>query len=69
MSQRKIIGVILLVIGVILLVFGYNATQATGEQLAENLTGHYSDQTMVYIIVGAVAAVGGLLMVFTGGRR
>lgn len=69
MSQRKIIGICILVVGVILLFFGLNATQSTGEELAETFTGRYSDETMLYLIVGAVGVVAGLLITFTGGRR
>lgn len=69
MSQRQIIGLCILVVGVVLLYFGYNATQAPAEELAESFTGQYSDQTMLYLIVGAVGVVAGLLIAFTGGKR
>lgn len=62
MSGKRLIGIALLVIGVILLVVGYNATQAPVEELTESFTGRFSDETMVYLIGGAVAAVVGLVM-------
>jgi len=61
-SGKRLIGIALLVIGVILLVVGYNATQAPVEELTESFTGRFSDETMVYLIGGAVAAVVGLVM-------
>jgi hypothetical protein len=64
MKQNKIIGIILLVIGAIALYFGLNATNAPMEEVSEAFTGRYSDQTMLYLIGGAVAGVAGLVMLF-----
>lgn len=68
MSQRQIIGICILVVGVILLYFGYNATQSPGEEIAESLTGRYSDETMLYVVLGAVGVIAGLLIAVTGKR-
>ncbi len=62
MNQKKLIGIALLVVGVILLFFGFNATESVGEELTEAVTGRFSDETMMYLIGGAVAAVIGLVM-------
>ena len=62
MSGKRLIGIVLLVLGVILLVVGFNASQAPVEELTESFTGRYSDETMVYLIGGAVAAVIGLVL-------
>lgn len=62
MKNSRLIGIGLLVLGAILLYFGYNATQSTAEGIGEAITGHYSDQTMMYLIGGAVAAVVGLFL-------
>lgn len=62
MSQKKIIGIVLLVAGAIALYFGFNAANAPAEEISEALTGQYSDQTMIYLIGGAVAAVLGVVM-------
>ena len=62
MSGKRLIGIALLVIGAILLVVGFNATQAPVEELTESFTGRFSDETMVYLIGGAVAAVFGVVM-------
>jgi len=64
MNNNKIIGIILLVVGVITLYFGINATNAPMEEMTEALTGQYSDQTMLYLIGGAVAGIAGLVMLF-----
>ena len=62
MNQKKIIGIVLLVIGAIALYFGFNATNAPMEEVTEAFTGRYSDQTMLYLIVGALAGIAGLVM-------
>lgn len=64
MNQNKIIGIVLLVIGAIALYFGFNATNAPMEEVTEAFTGRYSDQTMLYLIGGAVAGIAGMVMLF-----
>lgn len=63
MSKYKLIGVVLLALGGILLYFGFNATDSAVEEIGEAFTGRYSDETMMYLIGGGVAAVAGLFMV------
>jgi Protein of unknown function (DUF3185) len=69
MGTKKIVGIVLLVVGAVLLYFGFQATDAPLEQARETITGDYSDQTMIYLICGAAAAVGGLALLLFGGRR
>jgi uncharacterized membrane protein YidH (DUF202 family) len=59
MGSQKLLGIILVVIGIILLVFGFNASQSLGDQVTETFTGRFTDETMWYIIGGAVAVVVG----------
>lgn len=69
MTGTRIIGLAVLVVGVVLLVFAYQASQAPLEQLAEGITGRYSDETMWYLIGGVAAVVvGGGLAAFARGR-
>jgi hypothetical protein len=68
MGNKKVIGVVLLVVGAVLLYFGFQASDAPLEQARESLTGDYSDQTMLYLIGGAAAAVGGLALLVIGRR-
>jgi hypothetical protein len=63
----KTIAVVLLVLGAILLYFGFTASQSMTEEIGEALTGKYSDETMAYIIGGAVSAVAGLFLLFKKG--
>jgi len=62
MNSNQIIGIVLLVVGAILLYFGYQASQSMSEQVVESFTGRFTDSTTWYLILGAAAAVGGLLL-------
>ena len=69
MGNKKIMGLVLLVVGAVLLYFGFQATDAPLEEARETLTGDYSDQTMLYLVGGAAAAVAGLALLLLGGKR
>jgi len=69
MSLPRIIGIVALVIGLVLLGMAYNASQAPVEQLSETVTGSFSDQTTLYLVAGAAAAAGGVLLFLFGRRR
>lgn len=64
MRTIQILGAAFLVVGVILLGFAYHASNAPMEQLSNTVTGHYSDRTMWYAVLGGVAAVSGGLLAF-----
>lgn len=68
MSSNTFIGIALLVGGAIALYFGLTATDSLSERVVEGVTGRYTDGTMWYLIGGAVAAVGGLALIFMGRR-
>jgi threonine/homoserine/homoserine lactone efflux protein len=67
-GNKKILGLVMLAIGAVLLYFGFQAADAPLEEARETLTGDYSDQTMLYLIGGAAAAIGGLALLITGKR-
>ena len=67
MNTAKLIGIGLLVLGAILLYFGINATGSPAEEMGEAFTGKYSNETMMYLIGGGIAAVTGLFMVLKKG--
>ena len=62
MQSSRILGVVLLVIGVVLLGFGYHASNAPLDRLSNTVTGRFTDRTMWYFVLGAAAAIGGLLL-------
>ena len=68
MSGVRIIGIILAIVGAVLLYFGLNGSHSFVDQAHEAFTGRYTQQTMVYIIIGIVALVGGALTALVGRR-
>lgn len=62
------VGAAILVLGVVLLVFAFNASNAPVDQIANSLTGRYTDQTMMYLLSGIAAAVIGAGPLFSGRR-
>jgi hypothetical protein len=69
MSMNRLLGAVLLVVGVILLVFAYRASNAPVDQITNAVTGHFSDQTMWFVILGGAGVVGGGLLAAFGSRR
>jgi hypothetical protein len=59
MSIFRVIGMTLFIIGVVLLVMGIIATQSTGEKVFGEVSGHYTNTTMWYIIGGIALIAGG----------
>jgi drug/metabolite transporter (DMT)-like permease len=68
MKPGQILGGVVFAIGIVLLIFAYNASNAPVDQLVNTFTGHYTNQTMWYLMSGIAAAVGGGL-IFLFGRR
>lgn len=64
MTDKKLIGVVLLLVGGVLLYFGYTAAQSLGSQLRETFSGSMSDRAMLYYLGGAVCAGAGMYLVF-----
>ena len=58
------IGIILLVAGIGLLLWGINLYGAFGNKFARTFTGASTNETMIFLIAGAVCTVFGALMVF-----
>lgn len=69
MPVNRIAGAALLGIGVLFLIFAYRASNAPLERISDTLTGHYSDQTMWYLILGVGGAIIGGLVFLLGSRR
>jgi drug/metabolite transporter (DMT)-like permease len=68
MKPIQMCGVVIAVIGVLLLGFAYQASNAPLDQLSNTFTGRYTNQTMWYFVLGAAAALGGVLMALFGKR-
>jgi hypothetical protein len=64
-----VMGILLFIWGVSLLAFGFNSADAPLEQVSEALTGRYSDETMIYLIGGAVSFGAGLFLMLKPDKR
>jgi drug/metabolite transporter (DMT)-like permease len=69
MNNTTIVGITLCVIGAILLALAYRASGTPLEQLSDTFTGRYTDRTMLYVIAGVGAVVGGGLLFAKGSKR
>jgi len=58
------IGIILLVVGIGLLLWGINLYGAFGDKLARTFTGASTNETMIFLIAGAICAVLGAVMLY-----
>jgi hypothetical protein len=54
--MARVIGTIAILVGITLVVLGIISTQKTGEKVMGEMTGHYTNQTVWYI-VGGIALV------------
>lgn len=61
--NSKMIGIALLVGGIVLLVFGITASDSPMDKVSEAFTGKFTDSTMLYLVLGAIGTVVGLIMV------
>jgi len=69
MNNSKILGIVLCVVGAILLALAYRASGTPLEQLSDTFTGRYTDRTMLYVIAGIGALVGGALLFLRDVKR
>jgi drug/metabolite transporter (DMT)-like permease len=68
MNPIRMLGAVVFAVGVVLLAFAYNASNAPLDQISNTLTGRFTDRTMLYLVLGVVAAVGGALAALYGRR-
>lgn len=64
MGTNRLVGFVLLVLGVVLLYFGWQASQSVADQVTESITGNFTDNTMWYLIGGAISLTAGAFLVF-----
>lgn len=65
MTIQSILGVLMLVAGASALYFGYQASQSVSDQLFETFTGTFTESTTWYLIAGAAASLGGLVLLMS----
>lgn len=69
MHWTRILGIALIVAGAIMLYMGWSATESFTEQASDALTGRFTEDTRLYLIGGAVAAIVGFVLLFFGAKR
>jgi uncharacterized membrane protein YidH (DUF202 family) len=63
-KNSSTIGIVLLVAGIALLIWGINLYGAFGNKLARTFTGASTNETMIFLIVGAICAVLGAIILY-----
>lgn len=66
MNPLRLVGLVSLAVGVLLLFFAWRTSNAPVNQMAEALTGRYTDNTMLYLIGGLIGVVAGLALLYRG---
>jgi hypothetical protein len=61
-QNKKLIGLVLLVVGIGLAIWGFQLSDSFGSRLNEALTGSHTDKVMLLYIGSAAAIVAGLFM-------
>jgi hypothetical protein len=67
--DKRVLGIVLVVVGALLLYFGYQKTGAVTEKAKQTITGDYTDRTMFYLVGGAAAGIAGIALIVLGGAR
>ncbi|RAJ98972.1 DUF3185 family protein [Aliidiomarina maris] len=65
----KVISIAILVVGVILLYFGYQESQSVASEVSEAFTGQPTDNSIWFLVGGAVLAIIGLGGLVRGATR
>lgn len=69
MNERRIVGIVLLVVGVVLGVIGMNSSDSVADQVSQTFTGRLTQATTWYIVGGIGSALLGLLLLaYRGGK-
>lgn len=66
MLNKGILATVLIIVGVVLLFFAYQSSQSLGDQVTEVATGHFTESTTWFLILGAASAVAGVGMMIFG---
>jgi LPXTG-motif cell wall-anchored protein len=65
MKTRQIAGIALIVVGLALLIAGMDASDSFADRASNFFTGHYTDNTMWYLIGGLVIAGTGVVLLLS----
>ena len=65
--MNNITGLAIFALGIVLLIFGFNASQPFSGELARGISAQ-ADQSSIWLIVGGVAVLGGLILAIRSRR-
>lgn len=65
----QLVGLGIVAIGVVLMLLAWRGSSAPVDQISDALTGHYTDRTMLYLILGIVALIAGSVLAMSGRRK
>ncbi len=69
MKMHRIVGLNLIIVGLIIFIFALNASDSLGDRLSNFFTGHFTESTVWYMVLGVVSMIGGsALMLVRGGK-
>ena len=68
MNGVRVLGIVVAIIGAVVLYFGVSGSHSLVDQASQTLTGRYTRETMIYIIIGIIAVVGGGLTALVARR-
>ena len=68
MTAARMFGILLLAAGVVLVIMGLQASDAFGEQVREELTGEYTQETQWKLYGGIAALIVGAGLTLFGGK-
>lgn len=69
MKMHRIVGLVLVVVGLILFIVGLNASDSLGDRLSNFFTGHFTESTVWYMVLGIASMIAGsMLMLIQGGK-
>jgi len=66
--MNRVIGVAVLAIGVVLLYLGYQSSISPVDQALTAATGSYTNTTIIYVVSGVAAVIGGATVTVFGHR-
>jgi hypothetical protein len=71
MRVSRIIGAVLMIVGVVLIIVGVTTSRSLADSVSNFFTGHFTQNTMWYLVGGIASAVVGLLLTIgvVGGNR
>jgi len=68
MTLLRVLGLAILAAGIVLLVLGVQATDSLSEEVRQEVTGDYSDETTWFLVAGIAGIVVGGGLALSSGR-